>query len=478
MVAVFVLQALWFATSFHFPMVYDERFHYELINAFTDKWLPYLTNESANIDYYRDLSTRGGLLFHYILSFPLSVMQFFEISITGQVVVLRYINVIVAASGLLVFKKILNHLRLSQAAINVGIMIYVLLPLTAYVAGSINYDNALFLFFALFTLACIKAADTKKELLLEKSLIVIIYGCIASLIKLTFLPVFAAGVAVVGLVWFKRFGGRGVLDAVGHRFRGGAKSVGLVGGVLLFVGIVAVILFSSVYIKNLVLHGSPSPACTKTLPLEDCLRSDLEARNYKAEQTKLDRDAKPLSDYVMFDWVRFMISGYSAIMVNTQEGSTYDVRPMPVIYSATTFGVFIMIGAILLGWRYVPKGVPMTIIGVIVFTTLLSLLWFNIQGYYRYHEMFANQPRYLIYIMPIFLAVGVHVLNKLMKGAILTKIALFFLALVLFTQGGGALSYLVRSDEGWYLNNTTVRSINIKVRDTIEPLIKSYTNGP
>jgi len=55
-IGIFSLQAAWFATSFYYPMLFDEKFHFDLAQAFTDKWLPFLTNESAGIDYYRDLA--------------------------------------------------------------------------------------------------------------------------------------------------------------------------------------------------------------------------------------------------------------------------------------------------------------------------------------------------------------------------------------------------------------------------------------
>ena len=470
-IGIFSLQAAWFATSFYYPMLFDEKFHFDLAQAFTDKWLPFLTNESAGIDYYRDLANESGLLYHFLLSLPLRFIQLFTDSLMVQVVLLRYTNILLVISGLFVFAHLLRKANIPQGAVNLGLLVFAGLPMTTYVAATINYDNAIFLLFPVFVWSCASVLAFKKGTRIKHLLILISVGCAASLMKYTFLPIFLAGVLLTAGILIKRHGFKNLLSGYKKEFN---QKYNIASKITLWLlGIVAtglIIVFCSVYVKNIIIYGSPSPKCEKTLSTQVCLKNEIFQRNYTSRQTVDERTPMPLADYVIFHWFKSMTLGFGYVAVNTEEGAK-GPAPLAIIYSAIGFGFVVLLFIFAVGYRYIPRNDYMSAALVLSICTIVALLLYNTRSYYAYNEVFANQARYLIYVLPLFLSLGVYLANVLLKEARIAKIMLLGVCFYILSQGGGMLSYLVRSEPNWYLPNAKVRDVNTELKDSISPLI-------
>lgn len=235
-------------------------------------------------------------------------------------------------------------------------------------------------------------------------------------------------------------------------------------------------LFIERYGVNLVQYHSLQPDCAKIESLDQCLQYGPWARNYTINATNQASGEVPLDpSQALFlpDWVSGMVRRlYFAI---NYDYLNYDAPPV-LIYLVAVIGA---IGSILfvIFHRALFRGNhQLALIALVTLIYVASLLYVNYTDYLKFKTMLAINGRYLILILPfvfafLALAYSACISRLAARHASIYKVGLTVVALLLTLQGGGILTYIVRSDTNWYWDNQTVISINTTAKKLVTPFI-------
>lgn len=466
-VGVFIIQALWVAFSYRYPMAFDEQYHYSIIQVFSHHWLPFITHEQPHDYYLRDLVHETSFLFHYLMSFPYRVMQLFTQSLAANVIILRVFNIAFVAVGLIGFAKLFRKIGIAERYVNIGLLAVVMMPLFTLVAATINYDNMLFMVVPFYFIACLDAMREKK--LSWRSVVCVgALGMFASLIKYTFLPLFAATLIFVLIYVIRRDKSDTLKNIVTSMRKADKKALTM--WLVPFVLLLA--MFSGIYIKNVIVYHTPSPSCTQSMALQKCLASGIVARNVEANKTANERPVLPLESYTM-NWVTTMRKGMAMTMNSTSQPGVTAMNSSPSIYSkALALGIATALFSIILISGEIYKKREWMFLLYTAAVVIVAIYLFNVHGYYLVHEAFANQPRYLIDAMPILAVIGVYAFARIAIGKAI-KYAALIIGIIACTQGGGIITHIVESDSTWYWDNPTL----IHVDDGIKKIVGSFVHG-
>jgi len=196
---------LWVALSFRFPLLFDERYHFDVINIFSHGFSPIITDQPPAYDLYGSLTFGSASLFHYLMSFPNRAILLFTNDLFTQVVILRILNILMAASGLWLFGRVFRTIGIKQIYVNISLFFYSLIPLVIFIAATISYDNMLLPLTGGFMLAGLKILQNKGNKAIDYTLFIVI-GLFATLVKFTFLPVFVGSMIYVVIVEIRKSG--------------------------------------------------------------------------------------------------------------------------------------------------------------------------------------------------------------------------------------------------------------------------------
>lgn len=463
--AFFVVQALWIAFSFRYPMAFDEYFHIPVIQIFSHQWSPFIFHQPAQYDTFMDLGHQG-LFYHYLMSFPYRIFSLVAHNFSSQIVFLRCINILLAASGLLVLRRVFDLAKINPVHVNVGMLIFVLLPIVPLVAATVNYDNMLLVLTAWYLLISVKILRSRQVEWTTISTLVSV-GCLASLVKYPFLPLFAASVVFLVIVLGRRHG-LTVLKLLWKSFLQTGRQWQVVSAGTLCL---ALVMFSMVYVQNVVRYGTPQPTCGVTLSTQRCLASGVYARNVNMQKTRDQRPILSKSEYTTL-WSQHMIYGLAITANSTFPTNMFAFRSSPTIMTDLLFfGTLLGLGTLLYGWQRIPKSGSHYYLIFMVGVLFLSIFIVNTLDYYKYHAALANQPRYLLSMLPILLVYIVVAVSYAfrMRWVKLTSLAIL---LLLFTQGGGVTTHILGSQDNWYWQNRVVIKANHAAKKILHPLVK------
>ncbi len=106
--------------------------------------------------------------------------------------------------------------------------------------------------------------------------------------------------------------------------------------------------------------------------------------------------------------------------------------------------------------------------------TVLYLVALLAEGYlvYEYTNVLElMNGRYLLPILPLTAAIVGSAFSVGLRGSPRLKSAFALLAILLFLQGGGFLTFITRSDSTWDWQNTTVVKVNNAARHIAHPVV-------
>lgn len=467
----FVVEALWIAFSAAYPMAFDEDFHFGLIKMYSHYWLPFLQGQPVGADAFGAVARDPSYLYHYLMSFPYRFLTLFVHSESAQILVLRTMNVAMFAGSLVLFRRVMLRVTRSQAFTNVSIAIFILIPIVPQLAAHINYDNLLMI---LVAWSCLLTFEIGEHLAARrinlKAIATLFTVCmLASLVKYPYLPMFAA--AVVYLAWqlHKHFWRQRIFKAeVAKSWR--SLSVWWRVGLIAMLVISGGLFFQRFGINTLRYH-TPVPSCDQVLSVDHCSAYGPWNRNYQLEATKGDFNRNPIVYTVEWFyglWRRM----FFAINGPTHGYTNYQPLPLPAA-AAIGLGVVVLVATIKYRDRIFARHPEATfLLMTIVF--YCGALWLDdYQQYLETGQPVAINGRYLLPVLLLAAAMvgrGLHILftNKQrpwLKPAVAT------LVLVLFLQGGGVFTFILRSDESWYWTSNAVNHVNDAARKVISPFI-------
>ena len=477
-VALLVVQASWIALTSHYPMAFDEDFHLGIIKIYAQHLNPFLGSQPAGADMFGAVARDPSYLYHYIFSFPYRLIHSFTNNETVIVITLRFLNIALFAAGLVVFRKLLQRLQASATVINICLLFFVLIPVVPQLAGQINYDNLFVPAIALDLLITLKFTDqfrSQKQINIKLLLLLLNAWLLTSLVKYATLPVFAASVVYVGIQMVRVLGVSFTTWRTAVRSGYNSSTVSrLKFAILVLMTMISVGLFSQRYGVNLLRYHEPIPDCSQVLSIKQCRAYGPWIRDYDFSINKVAEAHNPLvftGDWLHGMWLRlyFAVDG---------PATSYQSRgPLPVpALSAIVVGVTGLL-AMIVGFRKLLSvyQAPTVALFIGVSVIYISTLWFDeYRAYVRTGQPVAINGRYLLPFLPLLLVLsalaGIELLRKH------PRIIYTVVALILLSQlwGGGALTYILRSNDAWYLPSNTVRDANHVVQAVFGPVTPGY----
>lgn len=476
-VGLLVIQAAWLALTARYPMAFDENFHFGIIKLYAHQWSPFFLSTPPDSAAYGDLVRNPSYLYQYLMSFPYRFLTLFIHNETAQIIILRFVNIGLFVAGLFAFRRLLLRLRITPAIAHVSLLMLVTIPVVPFLAGQINYDNLLFLLIPIVTLLTLTCAQTLLQSghLPAKTFITLLVLCmLSSLVKYAFLPIFLALMLyLIALIIYRKLH-KTILSSSVHSFRGLKTTTKVI---LIVSLIVAGGLFLERYGINIVKYHSLQPDCAKIETLDQCLQYGPWARNYTI---KANNEAAggmvpldPAPKLFLASWVIGMVHRlYFAI---NYDYVNYYGLPVPIVLAAV-IGTIGLILCVIFCRRIFRTNPHLLLIALVVTVYVLSLLYVNYTDYLKFKTMLAINGRYLILILPFLfaflaMAYGAFIQRVVHKRAATYKVSLVVVVLLLSLQGGGVLTYIIRSDKGWYWPNQTVITVNTSVKKALSPLI-------
>lgn len=450
-IAIFILQALWIAISFQYPMMFDERFHFEVIKIFADIKSPIIYNQPHIYDIYGSLTYGSASIYHYLMSFPYMFLKIFIHDEAAIIILLRVVNILFAASGIFIARRILQEIRIKDAVANIALAGYAMIPLVSLITATISYDNFLFPLFLLFIYLVIKVSK-KNTVKIEDLAAVVLLGGFTGLVKFSFLPVFAVGVLIVLWLLLKKPRKKIIIP----------KKIRMSSILLGLFALIVIPWFFLRYVVSVVSYGSPVPACETVLTEKRCMSSQVYTNEKEAALSSQERSTEIIPQYAL-SWSKTIL-----LQLDTT-GSSDDKGVVEVGDSVPLFSAFMGVSAIvgvavlLLGWTAVINSRQRVIAIILAGSLILSAFGLNVLYYYKLGQDVNVQTRYLLVVIPLILALSITALNHFIKSKKI-KTALLVMTLIVCTQGGGVLKHIITSKPEWYWRNDTLISVNNAAR--------------
>lgn len=473
-----IVQAVWIALSGRYAMAFDEDFHLGIIRLYAQHASPFWGTQAPGGGTFGAVARDPSYLYQFLMAVPYRVIKLFTGDQTVQVLWLRAINIGLFAGGVALYRRLMLKIGLSTALVQACLLVFVLLPVVPLLAAQINYDNLLLPLTAVALLLTIKLEErlTRQRRLDAKVLLQLLVICLLTcLVKYAFLPVFAAITGFVAVrVWQTRssLSGRWFGLVPSWRQLGKGVQTGLAVSVVVAAG-----LFAERYVVNVVRYHALVPDCSQVLSIKQCRQYGPWIRDYNFKLNKLDTDAKasPLTfttDWFYGMWLRLFFA---------VDGPANDFQTRgPLIMPGVAGMVFAVAGAVALLFsapRLLKKyGTPVGWLFVAVILSYGFALWLDeLQAFIATAQPVAINGRYLLPILPlVFLLIAAAIRELVTRPAL--KAAIAGVAIVSLLWGGGALTYILRSNNAWYWPNPAIRHLNYDVQRTLGPVTPGYGN--
>ena len=472
---LFGLESVWLALSAAYPMVFDENVHFSVIRLYAHQWSPFFPAHATYTEPFGALVRDPSFLYRYLMSFPYRLISAVTGDQTIQIICLRLINILLFGWSLVLFRRLLLKLKMPPAAVNLSALVFILIPVVPLLAAQINYDNLVQPVTAGILLLALSIDDRLRQRRwpIARSLWLLTAGLLGSLVQIEFLPIFA--VVSLWLVWRLR---RAVVRGKGQRLRTAlAKGWRITSWqrklALTLPLIVAFGLFWQMYGVNVWRYHTPTPICNQVLTDRQCATDANWVRTEQALAHKHAVDINPLRFTAGWAY-RLMVSLFYTSSGGASPQARYlSINPLPLLFG----GVLLLLGVGLVLTIIYSRTLLKTYdrLSFLVFVTIAYLLALWLRNYHDYlhlGEKVAINGRYVLPVLPLALVIIALAYRQwlLARGNPL-KLALLVLLLIIFSQGGGALTYIAVSNDTWYWPNRTVIDANRAAQHVVKPLI-------
>ncbi|MDB5167043.1 MAG: hypothetical protein JWN26_188 [Candidatus Saccharibacteria bacterium] len=474
-VALLIIQAVWLALTVQYPQAFDESYHFGIIQVYSHQWLPFIPTEPAGASGFGDITRYDSYMYHYLMSFPYRLFAVFVHDLPAQVIFMRFINIGLFVGGVIFFRRLLARFNISAALIHVALLLFVIVPVVPSLAATINYDNMIFLFVPIlagFALSCATSIIKNKTLPASSFIWFIAIGCIGSLTKYAFAPIFIGAIVYLFALWIFSHKKSQILKSIISSFKTIKRSTQIV---LIVALVISGGLFLGRYGGNLVTYHSFAPDCADLNPLSECLNYGPWARNYYLDQQVhlTNPPYDPAIAIYPFSWIKDMI--YRLYFTINYDFVEYSPLPIPYITAWIIGGIGTILSLVF--WRKilrVDKRLLLLISMMVIYVG--GLFYVNFTEFLHYRTIVAVNGRYSVIILPIlFVLIGLayrRLFQLLFKKRATTFLNIFaVIVLLLALQGGGAATYLLRSQPIWYWQYQPLDDFNTSVKNAIAPFV-------
>ncbi len=457
--ALFVLEAAWIALSGRYPMAFDEDFHLGIIRLYAHHLSPFWDGHPPGVDSFGAVSRDPSYLYQYLMSFPYRL--------SSNVLFLRFINIGLFVASLPIYRKLLLKTGASRALVQACLAVFILIPIVPLLAAQINYDNLLLPLTALTLLLTVhfsQELSRHKRINVKLLLLITSLGLLTSLVKYAFLPIFMVIIVFLAIrLWQGRSSS---LARMGRRSR----------WLLVVLLVVSFGLFVQRYGYNVLYYHKPVPDCNEVLSVKRCSAYPPWNRDYVLSQMKHDTGGtdSPLvftADWFYGMWLRtfFAVDGPAT---NFQTRGPLILPGIGAIVFVSSAALATVVTFKRLLRRY---NAPTIWLFVSVTGIYAAVLWLNgYQSFLQTGRAVAINGRYLLPVMPLLLLLLALGVNEFLRRRQALKLVFAGTAIICLLWGGGALTYILRSNDTWYWPNQTVRDANHAVRNTLGPITPGY----
>ncbi|MDB5171034.1 MAG: hypothetical protein JWO35_728 [Candidatus Saccharibacteria bacterium] len=474
-IGLFILQAAWIALSGRYPMAFDEDFHLGVIKLYAEHWSPFWSAHPAGGDAFGALTRDPSYLYHYLMSFPYRFITLFTDNQTLQVLILRGMNIAFFACGLPLYRRLLLKTGASKSLVHLSLLIFVLIPIVPLLGAQINYDNVIIPLTALTLLLAIQVSESlhKQSIDLTRLLQFVAVSLFASLIKYAYLPIF------VGAAGYLLFRAWRVYRTPRRLTKALNKSWPLLRGWshwgLIALVVLMGVLFAERYGVNLVRYHTPVPDCAQALTYNECQHYGPWIRDYNFEMSKpadSDRDPIHYTQHWLYGmWLRsfFAVDG---------PASDFQTRS-PLLIPGMTGAILAItgLGALLVSARRVWRRYNGSVLWLFSIATLLyvAILWVTqYQLYLQTAQPVAINGRYLLPVLPLAVTMTALAVRELLGHRERLQLLIATVVVICLMWGGGALTYILRSNDAWYWPGTPFKAANHALQQTLGPITPGY----
>ena len=453
---IFTISSAWIALASLYPMAFDEEFHYGLIGIYAGSLLPFGITHTSDMAQYGSATADASYLFHYLLSFPYRVLDFFSLNNETIIVTLRFINIALVTLALVVFRRAFIEAGISRAVTHVALALVCSIPVFTLLAAHINYDNLLLLIIAWCVLLIVRltnAVRAGKTLPLKESILLAVAVLIGMSVKYSFLPLALA--MFIWLIWLVTVSYRRHKQTVTTQlisYKSEWRSLPRRPRYLL-IGLAALsMFFASHYLTSMLTYGSPIPSCERVFSEAECTAYGPWNRNKNLEADK-PLSFTPLSfpAYMTREWFPGMTQRLAFAVAGKTNG--FETRlPMPAL--VITYVTLSLIGLAALIVQTVRRRTPW----IAAFTALLTVVYVGVLAFQLYGdyvdtaEPVAINGRYLLPLLPMVAVALIHAIRTLMRqidSRIIATVTAVVMLLVV-TCGGGVLTYIIQAEPHWF----------------------------
>lgn len=455
-ISLFLLQAVWIALSNNYGSPHDEKYHFGLVQVYSQQPTPFIEDQPESYDQFGDVERGTSYLYHYALSFPYKVASAMSDDVMFQVVFLRLINVLFVAASLFLFKKILDRLFENSLVSNMALFAVIMIPVFTYVAAGISYDNLVLLGFAAALYLTLRLIRRFSYPIL---LLWVSVNALTSLVKYAYLPLALA--LFVGLVLYYLFAWKKQRPRIVKAARSWRRWSTIV---LAVIALAAGSLFAERYVGNVISYGTPLPDCAKILSAERCQSWAPWQRNELARERNETKTRASLPSYAL-TWVQKMQSTSLGIY---RSSVTQPALPILAVAGWVLLALSVVLGV--LNWKYLLRNKALLIaLGSAGFFVAV-LFVMNYKDYQALGIPVAIQGRYLILLLPLLVGMTLFFVSQRLERH--KKVWAVFIALwIIVFLNGGLTTYLARTDTGWWWPNETVRTVNEGAQRIVNPFI-------
>lgn len=476
-IGLFIFQAVWIALTGRYPQAFDEQYHFGAIQLHARQlWWPQLSNSVMGANGLGDIARDPSFLYHYLMAIPYSLFKLVVSSQTTQLILLRLINVALAAWGFVLYRCVMREAGLSRAKTNILLLFVSLLPVFPLLAGQLNYDNLLFPLSGLtflWVLRLYQQYQNEHRLNWQSVTGLVLLMLFTSMVKYTFLPI-CLGIVLcfIPALWRMR---RAIPAHVYHDLVATSRAARVGYAVALVLGIT---LFVSSYGVNVVRYHNVNPSCSQVLSVADCSSYGPWLRDYLSSHDP-NRVTPAIADII----------GYPVVWAETMMRETFftiysnfDAQQVVHYHAAAPIRLLIDMGwawfwvslvVLVLSLPYLLRRGTTRLLLVVSLVYVAALFAVNIRDFLKTSEPVAIHGRYLFpVIFPLLICVvyGVQHLFTYVRQpargmAYKFSIALVLLSVLIFTQGGGFITYIVWSNDKWFWpQSQSAQSVNATAR--------------
>lgn len=476
---ILIVQAAWIALSGRYPMAFDEDFHLGIIRLYGHHLSPFWSGQPVGADKFGAVARDPSYLYQYLMSLPYRLISAFTHDQTIQVLILRAINIGLFAWGISLYRRVLLRAGASRALAQASFLVLVLIPVVPLLAAQINYDNLILPLTALSLLLSLRFENSLargKKFDLKTLWQLLILGLLTSLVKYAFLPIFLAIAIFIGVrLWQKRadiLPFKKTLELSWSQISRPAK-LGLAAGLIIALG-----LFGERYGVNLVKYHQPVPDCSSVLSVKQCSAYGPWIRDYDFALA----NTQPATGHHRLTFTHAWLYGLwlRTFFSVDGPGTQFETRAPLLLPGFAAIIAAILGGLALLAQLpavFRKRTQPALWLFGVTSLVYLSALWNDeYKAYIRTGQPVAINGRYLLPVLPLIMLLVALSFNRLLKHWQAVKLSLVAILVICLAWGGGAMTYILRSNDAWYWPNPAVRRVNWDLQRTIGPITPGYNH--